>query len=314
MKQKRTTRSIFCPTPLLPSYIRHEQYKNAISFFDAMANEEWLVEQELPSFHKQWLQQCRAEHQSEALRMRSALRAASFFLPSAQTPSFDASSFASPLLPALADRCIYIHAIPPRCTRRCLLDWLRQFDGLDALFFGDAFRCPPAELDRPAFALFASPAQTLAAFRSMMGKHVPLRDTACLGLNGLKEEEDGEPHTFIMRCSLWKPAEKLPPLRGIANSPRRIEADRRNCRALWAAAERFWVHKEPFFHHNRGWRRGCWGSWRRPRRTGRGFRRTSRWTRWWLCCGACSASITGPEPITTSSASCFTLPCFHVST
>ena len=72
--------------------------------------------------------------------------------------------------------------------------------------------------------------------------------------------------------------------------------------------------KKPFFHHNRGWRRGCWGSWRRPRRTGRGFRRTSRWTRWWLCCGACSASITGPEPITTSSASCFTLPCFHVST
>lgn len=247
MRRKRATRSFLCSLPLTPSYIRHEQYKNAISFFDAMANEEWLVERELPSFHKQWLQQCRAEHQSEALRMRAALRSDAFFLPAAQTPAFDASSFASPLLPGLADRCVYIHAIPPRCTRRCLLDWLRQFDGLDALFFGDAFRCPPAELDRPAFALFASPAQTLAAFHAMMGKHVPLRDTACLGLNGLKEEEDGKPHTFILRCSLWKPAEKLPPLRGIANSPRRIEADRRNCRALWAAAERFWVGEPGFF-------------------------------------------------------------------
>lgn len=206
-----------------------------------MANEEWLVEQEIPSFHKQWLQQCRAEHQAEALRWRSALRTDSFFLPAAQSRDFDASSFASPLPNGFAERCIYIHAIPPRCTRRCLLDWLRQFDGLDAVYFGDAFRCPPAELNRPAFALFASPAQTAAAFHRMVGVHVPLKDTACLGLNGLKEEEDGKPRTFIMLCSLWKPSEKLPPLRGIANSPRRIEADRQNGRAIWAAAERFWV-------------------------------------------------------------------------
>lgn len=199
------------------------------------------MEQELPSFHKQWLQTCLSEHRAEAARWSAALRSGALFLPESLSPSFEASRFARCLPSGLEERCVYIHAIPPRCTRRCLLDWLAQFDGLQAVFFGDAFRCPPAELNRPAFALFASPAQTAGAFQRMVGVHVPLRDTACLGLNGLKEEEDGKPRTFIMLCSLWRPSEKLPPLRAIANSPRRLAADRANCRALWTAAERFWV-------------------------------------------------------------------------
>ena len=206
-----------------------------------MANEEWLVEQELPSFHKQWLRQCLSEHQSESRRWLSVLEADALFQPEYLSRSFDASLFPNPLLSSFQDRCVYIHAVPPRCTRRCLLDWLAQFPGLDTVYFGDAFRCPPAELNRPAYVLFASPAETAEAFKRMVGVHVPLRDTACLGLNGLKEDEDGKSRTFILLCSLWRPSEKLPPLRGIANSPRRIQKDRENCRAIWSAAERFWV-------------------------------------------------------------------------
>ena len=226
------------------SYCRREQYKNAISFFDSISNQEWLVEMEVPSAHKAYLRRCRANSLKEAAKWKSVIAAGEFFTQEASSrspPEPGSYSYSYPICNFFKDRCIYIHSIPSSCTRQCLLDYLRQYDGIESVYFGDAFHCPPSELNRPAYVLFATSEQMLAASKQMMGVHVPLVDTGCLGLNGVKEEEDGKTRTFIMLCSLWKTPQKQSFLRSVANTPQRIQKDLMNCRRVWEAAEKYWV-------------------------------------------------------------------------
>lgn len=226
------------------SYCRREQYKNAISFFDSISNQEWLVEMEVPSAHKAYLRQCRANSLKEAAKWKSVLAAEEFFTQEASSrvpPEAGSYSYSYPIRNFFKDHCIYIHSIPSSCTRQCLLDYLRQYDGIESVYFGDAFHCPPSELNRPAYVLFATSEQMMAASKQMMGVHVPLVDTRCLGLNGVKEEEDGKTRTFIMLCSLWKMPQKQSFLRSVANTPQRIQKDLMNCRRVWEAAEKHWV-------------------------------------------------------------------------
>ena len=180
----------------------------------------------------------------EAEKWKSVIAAEEFFTQEASAripPEAGSYSYSYPIRNFFKDHCIYIHSIPSSCTRQCLLDYLRQYDGIEAVYFGDAFHCPPSELNRPAYVLFATSQQMLAASKQMMGVHVPLVDTGCLGLNGVKEEEDGKTRTFIMLCSLWKAPQKQSFLRSVANTPQRIQKDLANCRRVWEAAEKHWV-------------------------------------------------------------------------
>lgn len=61
------------------SHCRIQHYKNAMLFFDNSANQEWLVEQNVPSFHKQYLRNMQATIQEEITFLTSLLQSNELF-------------------------------------------------------------------------------------------------------------------------------------------------------------------------------------------------------------------------------------------
>lgn len=132
--------------------------------------------------------------------------------------------------------------MPPACTRACLREYVAQLAGFEALYFGDAFHCPPSDLSRPAYVVFASQEAAKAAFKHMAGMHVPLKDTNNLGAAGLKEEDEAAgAGSFILLCSLWRTAQKPYVVNAAANRADRIDKDFEACAALLAALGQHWV-------------------------------------------------------------------------
>ena len=132
--------------------------------------------------------------------------------------------------------------MPPACTRACLREYVAQLAGFEALYFGDAFHCPPSDLSRPAYVVFASQEAAKAAFKHMAGMHVPLKDTNNLGAVGLKEEDEAAgAGSFILLCSLWRTAQKPYVVNAAANRTDRVDKDFEACAALLAALGQHWV-------------------------------------------------------------------------
>ena len=213
-------------------------------FFDAYANQEWLVEARVPSSHKKWLRNRVEECKAEAQRLTQWINSDKLLIPPADMTTENISGvidYPYRIKDVFAERCVYIHAIPPSCTRECLNTFLKQFDGLEAVYFGDVFYCPPSELNRPVYVLFDSRDHAEAAFKHMAAVHVPLVDTENLGLDGLKENETPSPKTFILLCSLWKKMGRPSVLSAIANAPFRIAKDLQQCHSLFHSFEVYWV-------------------------------------------------------------------------
>ena len=109
-------------------------------FFDAYANQEWLVEARVPSSHKKWLRNRVEECKAEAQRLTQWINSDKLLIPPADMTTENISGvidYPYRIKDVFAERCVYIHAIPPSCTRECLNTFLKQFDGLEAVYFGD---------------------------------------------------------------------------------------------------------------------------------------------------------------------------------
>lgn len=132
--------------------------------------------------------------------------------------------------------------MPPACTRSCLREYVSRLDGFEALYFGDAFHCPPSDLSRPAYVVFGSQEAAKAAFKHMAGMHIPLKDTNNLGTSGLKEEDESSRQgSFILLCSLWRAAQKPYVVNAVANRTDRIDKDFEACAELLEALRQHWV-------------------------------------------------------------------------
>ena len=244
MRQNKDMKGIWLWFSIISSYSRRQQYINAMHFFDSYANQEWLVEARVPSSHKKWLRDRVEECKAEAKRLTQWITNDALLIPPEEKADDNISGvvdYSYHIKDIFAERCVYIHSIPPSCTRECLNTFLKQFTGLEAVYFGDVFYCPPSELNRPVYVLFDSRDHAEAAFKHMAAVHIPLIDTENLGLDGLKENETPSTRTFILLCSLWKQMGRPPVLNAIANAPFRIEKDMQQCHTLLHAFEQYWV-------------------------------------------------------------------------
>lgn len=229
------------------SYSRRQQYMNAMHFYDAYANQEWLVEARVPSYHKKWFQDRIEECKKEAERLTEWIFSDKLLIPPSNTETETIAGvidYQYHIRDVFAERCVYIHSIPPFCTRKCLNSFLKRFDGLEAVYFGDVFFCPPTELNRPVYVLFDSREHAETAFKHMAAVHVPIIDTEHLGMEGLRGNEMACPKTFILLCSLWKQMGRPLVLDAIANAPFRIAKDLQQCHALFHAFEVYWVETQ----------------------------------------------------------------------
>ena len=135
----------------------------------------------------------------------------------------------------------YISNVPPRCTRQCLTDYLQEFTGIQSIYFGDPFHCPPTDLCRPVYIQFDNKENTLKAFSAMAGKHISMKDTLRIGFKGLKEKEEVSDTTFVIKCSIWKTVANPSTLQPVCNSPDRISIDYDQCIECWNALSHYWV-------------------------------------------------------------------------
>ena len=230
---------------------------NKMHFFDAYGNQEWLVEARVPSAHKRWLRNRIEECKAESARITQSILDGSLFDDS--TAPSESSPYPYHIRNLFAERCVYIHSVPPTCTRACLLRFLQPFEGFQTAYFGDVFHCPPTELNRPVYVLFDSRGHTEAAFKRMVAVHVPLIDTESLGLAGLKQEESPSAGnaTFILLCSLWRQMGRPPVLAAAANAANRVEKDLAQTKRVLGALETYWVGIGSRYHPGRRYRNNC---------------------------------------------------------
>ena len=221
-------------------------------FFDNFFNMECFTEKYLPSAHKKFLRERMEESKQEAERLAQAIQNSSLFVPNEEEKNADVPT-PSELPPHILQRtfrirdsfdkqCIYIHSLDPRCSRACLMTFLKEtVHGIQAVYFGDPFRCPPSELCRPVFVLFDSPESAAAAFPLLNARDVPFIDTAELGREGIREDEKAPvPKSFPLRISLWKASSRASVINSAANTPRRVAKDLEQTRTLLKAFENHW--------------------------------------------------------------------------
>lgn len=137
--------------------------------------------------------------------------------------------------------CRFIQNVPPTCSRQCLIDYFSSHVGIQRVYFGDAFHCPPYDLSRPAYILFDTPEHAAEAFKSISGYHIPIKDTLNLGFAGLKEEEKEGTPCFVHKCSIWRSFQKPVVLSARANTDERVKTDFEQCVTLWNELSRYWV-------------------------------------------------------------------------
>lgn len=232
-------------------------------FFDHCANQEWIVEKYLPSFHKVYLRNIQSCCKSEIDFQKSLLLSNQLIIQSAgkeeSTTDMEVENTSLSKTDTITirdnfpDHCVYlllilllsyrfIQNVPSTCTRQNLLDYLQQFTGLQRVYFGDPFHCPPSDLSRPVYALFDTPENAQIAFKHMGGFHIPIKDNLEIGLKGLKEEEDFQANiTFVPKCTIWKSFQHPAIINSRANTEERLNIDYQNCITLWKELSHYWV-------------------------------------------------------------------------
>ena len=121
------------------------------------------------------------------------------------------------------------------------MDTFQSYVGIQRVYFGDAFHCPPYDLSRPAYILFDTTEHAAEAFKSISGYHIPIKDTLHLGFAGLKEEEKEVHPSFVHKCSIWRTFQKPGVIVALANTEERLKIDYEQCVTLWNELSRYWV-------------------------------------------------------------------------
>lgn len=235
-------------------------------FFDHCANQEWIIEKYIPSFHKVYLKTIQNYCKSEIDFQKSLLLSNQLIIQSTvkeesttttttdmEVEDTSSSTVKTTIIDGFPDHCVYsillllsssrfIQNVPSTCTRQNLLDYLQQFNGLQRVYFGDPFHCPPSDLSRPVYVLFDTPENAQKAFKHMGGFHIPIKDTLEIGLKGLKEEEDFQSNlTFVPKCTIWKSYQHPTMINPRANTEERVNIDYQNCITLWKELSHYWV-------------------------------------------------------------------------